>query len=93
MASKPLAKKLNRPSATAKTGLSFTEKHRLEALPGEIDRITTEIGKLEVLLSDPALFTESPVKFAKATDALVARQASLEAAEEEWLELEEKANS
>jgi len=34
VASKPLAKKLNRPSATAKTGLSFTEKHRLEALPG-----------------------------------------------------------
>ena len=93
VASKPLAKKLNRPSATAKTGLSFTEKHRLEALPGEIDRITTEIGKLEVLLSDPALFTDHPVKFAKATDALVARQASLEAAEEEWLELEEKANS
>jgi len=33
------------------------------------------------------------VKFAKATDALVARQAALEAAEEEWLTLEEKANS
>ena len=75
----------------ASTGLSFTDKHRLEVLPDEIARIEAEIGKLGALMSDPALFTENPVKFAKATDALAERQAKLEAAEEEWLELSEKA--
>ena len=74
-------------------GLSFTEKHRLEALPAEIERIGAEIGKLEELLSDPALFTEQPAKFQKASDALVLRHEKLSDAEEEWLMLEEKANS
>ncbi len=76
----------------AKSALSFTQKHRLEELPAEIDRITAEIEKLTTLLADPDLFTQNPVKFQKATDALIQRQATLDAAEEEWLRLEEKAS-
>ena len=82
-----------KPKSTPKTGLSFTEKHRLEALPGELERLEAEIGKLVELLSDPDLFTANPVKFQKATDALVERQEKLDQAEEEWLVLEEKAQS
>ncbi|MGR3377236.1 ABC-F family ATP-binding cassette domain-containing protein [Salipiger abyssi] len=74
-------------------GLSFTEKHRLEELPGVIARLEAEIGKLEQLLADPELFTREPVKFRKATEALTERQERLAAAEEEWLELEEKAEA
>lgn len=74
-----------------KDGLSFKEKHRLEALPGEIERLEAEIGKLQELMADPELFTREPVKFKKATEALVERQEKLAAAEEEWLLLEEKA--
>ncbi|WP_417272432.1 ABC-F family ATP-binding cassette domain-containing protein [Celeribacter halophilus] len=74
----------------AKTGLSFTEKHRLEALPAEIARLEAEIAKLADLLADPELFTREPVKFQKATEMLTERQAALDAAEEEWLTLEEK---
>ncbi|MEP3347774.1 MAG: ATP-binding cassette domain-containing protein [Litoreibacter sp.] len=73
------------------TGLSFTEKHRLEALPTEMERLEAEIAKLVEFLSDPNLFTDHPAKFQKATDALVERQAVLDAAEEEWMKLEEKA--
>ncbi len=91
-ATKPLAKKEKQTETkTTQSGLSFTEKHRLEALPGVIDKLTAEIGKLEELLADPDLFTQQPVKFQKAMDALVARQTMLSDAEEEWLALEEKA--
>ena len=75
----------------AKPVLSFTEKHRLEELPAVIDRLGAEIAKLEGFLAQPDLFTKEPLKFQKATDALVERQEALSAAEEEWLELMEKA--
>ncbi|MDG1802885.1 MAG: ATP-binding cassette domain-containing protein [Paracoccaceae bacterium] len=75
----------------AAAGLSFTEKHRLQELPSVIERYEAEIAKLETLMSDPDLFTKEPVKFQKATDALVERQSKLAEAEEEWLMLEEKA--
>ncbi|MEQ8291999.1 MAG: ABC-F family ATP-binding cassette domain-containing protein [Roseovarius sp.] len=77
----------------SKPRLSFTEKHRLEELPGLIERLEGEIAKLESLLSDPELFTREPEKFRKATDALTKRQTALSEAEEEWLELAEKAEA
>lgn len=82
----------DKPKAAAKkSGLSFTQKHRLETLPDVMAKIEAEIGKLEVLLADPALYTSAPAKFAKASEALAERQAALASAEEEWLMLEEKA--
>ncbi len=83
-AAKPAAK------AAAK-GLTFTEKKRLESLPAEIDRLGAEIGKLTELLSDAAIFAREPVKAAKASEMLSARQVALAAAEEEWLALAERA--
>ena len=90
---KPLSKKLNRAAGPQSASISFTEKHRLESLPAEIERISAEIAKLEELLADPALFTEQPLKFSKASEALVARHEALSTAEDEWLALEEKAGS
>ncbi|WP_417261512.1 ABC-F family ATP-binding cassette domain-containing protein [Celeribacter sp.] len=89
-AEKPAAPVAPEPKPAAKSKLSFTEKHRLEALPAEMERLEAEIAKLGELLSDPELFTREPVKFQKATDMLTERQSVLEAAEEEWLTLEEK---
>ena len=74
-------------------GLSFTEKHRLEKLPAEIDRLTAEIAKLEEFLSAPDMFSKEPVKFAKASEALAERQIALASVEDEWLELAEKSDS
>nr|WP_198136580.1 ATP-binding cassette domain-containing protein [Roseobacter sp. SK209-2-6] len=93
-AEKPKAEKPKaKPQAQPKAGLSFKEKHRLEALPAEIERLEQEIAKLQELMADPELFTREPVKFKKATEALVERQEKLMSAEEEWLELEEKSGS
>jgi ATP-binding cassette subfamily F protein uup len=71
-------------------GLSFTEKKRLEALPGIMERLEAEINKLTDFLSDAEMFTREPVKFRKATEAIAERQQALQAAEEEWLVLAER---
>ncbi|MBW7057855.1 ATP-binding cassette domain-containing protein [Paracoccus bogoriensis] len=85
----------DRPAEAAKPalrkGLSFSERHRLDALPGIIARLEAEIAKLTEFLSDPDLFQTAPAKFRKASEALVERQAALAQAEEEWLTLEERA--
>ena len=88
----PKPKTAPKPKAKpAPAKLSYKETYRLEHLPTEIDRLSAEIAKLEGLLSDPNLFTENPVKFQKATEALSERQTLLSQAEDEWLMLEEKA--
>lgn len=79
-----------KPKADRK-GLSFTERKRLDDLPAIMERLEAEIGKLTEFLSDPDLFAKEPVKFRKATEALTERQTALSKAEEEWLELAEKA--
>lgn len=91
---KPLSKTAPAPEPKARkaaAGLTFTERHRLEALPGLIEKLEAEIGKLADFLSDPDLFQTAPDKFRKASVGLAERQAALSAAEEEWLTLEEKA--
>ncbi|NRB01380.1 MAG: ATP-binding cassette domain-containing protein, partial [Rhodobacteraceae bacterium] len=73
--------------------LSFTERHRLEALPDEIARIEAEIAKLSDFLSNADVYTADPKKAEKATEMLSERQSKLQTLETEWLELEERASS
>ena len=72
---------------------SFVDQHRLKQLPILIERILYEIKKLESFLSDSALYLEQPVKFEKASTALIERQSKLKILEDEWLILEEKASN
>ena len=74
----------------SKNSLSFTEKHRLKSLPDLIARLEAEIVKLETYLSEPDLYSTAPLKFEKATQALLERQNALSEAEEDWLMLEER---
>jgi ABC transport system ATP-binding/permease protein len=78
------------PATAPPKRLSFREAHRLEELPGEIERLTEEVGRLEGLLADPELYARDPGRFAKATEVLASRRDRLAAAEEEWLALEER---
>ncbi len=89
--SKPAQARAARNEAARPDGLSFTERKRLDDLPGVIAKLEAEIAKLATLLADPELFTREPVKFRKATDALAERQTALDAAESEWLDLAERA--
>ena len=72
---------------------SFVDQHRLKQLPILIERILYEIKKLESFLSDSTLYLEQPVKFEKASTALIERQSQLKILEDEWLTLEEKASN
>jgi ABC transport system ATP-binding/permease protein len=87
--SKTKATQLNR-DVKKSDGLTFTERKRLEALPGVMEKLEAEIAKLSELLETPDLFTKEPVKFRKASEMLAERQSVLAAAEEEWLSLEER---
>jgi ATP-binding cassette subfamily F protein uup len=77
------------PGPRSRPKLSYAQTRRLEMLPAEMDRLTREIGLLEKFLSDPTLYARDPKAFEKASAELVARRTALEAAEEEWLTLEE----
>jgi len=71
-----------------KRKLSFNEKHALDTLPAEMDRLRTLRGKAEAILADPDLFSREPKKFEQASAALAKIDADLAAAEDRWLELE-----
>jgi ATP-binding cassette subfamily F protein uup len=73
------------------SGLSFSERKRLETLPDTIARLEAEIARLATLLESEDLYSKEPVKFRKASEALADRQQQLSAAEEEWLALAERA--
>ncbi len=75
------------------SGLSFTEKHRLDELPQMIARLEAEITKLNAALGDPGLYARDPARFARFSDALAKRQSALSTAEDDWLELESRAES
>lgn len=70
--------------------LSYKEKYALETLPGEIDAWQAQIEKLNTELADPNLFTQDPNRFTELSKQLANTQQRLDAAEEEWLNLEMK---
>ncbi|AVF03324.1 MULTISPECIES: ABC-F family ATP-binding cassette domain-containing protein [Devosia] len=75
-------------AAAPKRKLSFKEKHALETLPKDIEKLDSEIDALNTALAEANFYTRDPAGFAaksKALEAAVARKAK---AEEQWLELE-----
>jgi ATP-binding cassette subfamily F protein uup len=68
--------------------LSFNEKHALERLPAQMERLRTRKTKLQALLADSQLYTKDPKRFAEASAALTKTGSELARAEEQWLELE-----
>ena len=75
------------PKAVAKR-MTFKDRHALETLPARMADLQAEADKLSKRLEDPDFYARDPKRFAETTAALDATRAKLEAAEEQWLELE-----
>jgi ATP-binding cassette subfamily F protein uup len=78
------------PPPPQKTKLSYKDQRDYDLLPAKIEELLTQIARDEAALSDPALYTRDPAKFAALTKAIDAARAEKDAAEERWLELAEQ---
>ena len=72
----------------AKRRLSYHEQRALESLPATIASLGADLDDLHHQLGDLGLYARDPAAFRQASEALVAKQSQLAAAEEKWLELE-----
>jgi len=68
--------------------LSFKQKFALENLPKKIEELSASISEMEDRIADPAFYTRDPGGFQQTIAALEKARASLQAMEDEWLELE-----
>ena len=87
-AKRPRAAAEAAPAPTQRRKLSFKEKFALENLPKDIARLNAEIADIEARMADGDFFKRDPEGFAKASLRHAEARAALEAAEDQWLELE-----
>nr|WP_312161647.1 ABC-F family ATP-binding cassette domain-containing protein [Phenylobacterium sp.] len=79
-----------RPEPAKPSKLSYKDQRRLQELDAALAALPARIAKLEADLHDPDLYTRDPAGFARINGQLEAARHELTAAEEEWLELEER---
>lgn len=72
--------------------LSYKEQYMLENLPKEIEKLGEENKAIEVALSNANLYTDDPQKFDELTSKLAANKENLEKMENQWLEVQMKAD-
>ncbi len=72
--------------------LSYKEQYILENLPKEIEKLGEENKAIEVALGNANLYTEDPQKFDELTSKLAANKEKLEEMENQWLEVQMKAD-
>jgi len=78
-------------SAQKKKKLSFNEQRMLDALPDQIAEFEQQIAAIHAQLADPGLYQSQPEQVPALQAELAKVQAALDAAFEQWTELEEKA--
>jgi ATP-binding cassette subfamily F protein uup len=88
---KSASAKLPKPETAPRTAsrkLSFKDKHALETLPGQIEKLSAEIAALEAKLADGSFYVRDPKGFDAATQRLADARAAHDESETRWLELE-----
>src|SRR4029079_13282591 len=74
--------------SSSKQRMTFKDKHALETLPAEMEKLQSEKAKLQKRLDDPDLYARDRKAFTETSEALAALETKLATAEERWLELE-----
>jgi ATP-binding cassette subfamily F protein uup len=72
----------------SKRKMTFKDKHALETLPKTMATLQAKANDLQAKLSDPQFYVRDRAGFDKVTKDLAETQRKLNAAEEQWLELE-----
>jgi ATP-binding cassette subfamily F protein uup len=75
-------------SSETKRKMTFKDKHALETLPKTMATLQTKANDLQAKLGDPQFYVRDRAGFDKVTKDLAETQRKLNAAEEQWLELE-----
>jgi ABC transport system ATP-binding/permease protein len=86
----PVKRPATRHSPPAARKLSYKDARRLEELERLMAEAPAAIAANETKLADPDLYARDPAAFQRITDELQALRDQIDAAETEWLELEEK---
>ena len=81
--------KVRERNKTAK--LSYKEQYLLNNLPEEIARLEAADKAIEVALGNPNLYIDDPQKFDELTSALAANKDKIAQMEDQWLEIQLKA--
>lgn len=68
--------------------MSFKDKHALETLPKEMEKLEGDIAKVNKALAEAGLFEKNPKRFNQLVKLLEKTQSELDGVEERWLELE-----
>ena len=92
-AEEPKKKPKSKPKAVApkiNKKLSFKDEHRAKELDELVPALEEEISEIEALLADSSLFERDRSTFDTKSARLLSAKEELEAAELEWLEIEEK---
>ncbi len=73
--------------------LTYKDQRDYDRLPGEIERLESEVAADEAALSDSDLYLREPDRFAILTERIARHRADIEAAELRWLEVAEMAEA
>jgi ATP-binding cassette subfamily F protein uup len=76
------------PPPATRRKLSFKEKFALETLPKTMATLSAEIVRIEERMADPTFFQRDAEGFAAAGKRHAEARSALQAAEDEWLEIE-----
>ncbi|MEL7229067.1 MAG: ABC-F family ATP-binding cassette domain-containing protein [Pseudomonadota bacterium] len=84
----PVKKQKSQAASKSSSKMSFKDKHALETLPAEIDKLESDIAKVNKALAEPGLFERDGKRFNQLVKLLEKTQGEKDAKEECWMELE-----